>query len=201
MDQRIDLLSSLRREAEACTKCKLAATRTNVVFGEGSLDAKIMFVGEAPGYHEDLQGKPFVGSAGQFLDQLLDEIVGLKRDQVYIANILKCRPPENRDPASEEIEACKPYLVRQLEIIRPEIICTLGNFATRTLTGRTEGITRLRCKPIRFGKAFVFPMLHPAAALHRGDLYDEVRKDFEKLKQFLDSPKPPEEPSQMELFG
>ncbi|MGQ9604152.1 MAG: uracil-DNA glycosylase [bacterium] len=201
MDQGADLLENLKVEVKACRKCKLHATRTNAVFGEGSLDARVMFVGEAPGYHEDIQGKPFVGSAGQFLDQLLDEILGLKRDQVYIANILKCRPPENRDPASEEIEACKPYLLKQLEIISPDVICTLGNFATKTITGRAEGITKLRCKPIRFGKSFVFPMLHPAAALHRGDLYDEVRRDFENLKRFLDSPKPPEEPFQMELFG
>lgn len=201
MDDKSDLLEDLKSQVKVCSKCQLAATRTNIVFGEGSPEARIVFVGEAPGYHEDIQGKPFVGSAGQFLDQLLNEILGLKRDQVYIANILKCRPPENRDPASQEIEACKPYLFKQLEIICPDVICTLGNFATKTLTGRSEGITKLRCKPIKFGKAHVFPMLHPAAALHRGDLYDQVRKDFENLKRFLDSPKPPEEPFQMELFG
>ncbi len=200
MTEKIQALSSLAEIVEKCQKCELARGRTNVVFGEGSAEADIVFVGEAPGYHEDLQGKPFVGSAGRFLDELLREILGLGRDEVYIANVIKCRPPENRDPTAHEIDSCKPYLLKQLEIISPRVVCTLGNFATKTLTNRREGISRLRRKPIRIGKFYVFPIFHPAAALHRGDLYDEVRQDFASLREFLDAPEPPEEPSQMELF-
>jgi uracil-DNA glycosylase family 4 len=184
-----------------CRRCSLSEGRTNVVFGSGASDADLVFVGEAPGYNEDLQAEPFVGAAGRFLDELLREILGMGRENVYIANVLKCRPPDNRDPTSLEVETCKPFLMRQLEIISPITICTLGNFATKTLTGKREGITRLRRKPIRVGTAYVFPIYHPAAALHRGDLYDEVRQDFKALKEFLESPKTIEdEPPQMELF-
>ena len=193
-------LSALAEIVEKCQRCELAAGRTNVVFGEGSPEAELVFVGEAPGYHEDLQGKPFVGSAGRFLDELLREILGLRREDVYIANVIKCRPPDNRDPSAQEIETCKPYLMKQLEIIGPRVVCTLGNFATKTLTGRREGITRLRRKPIKVDRFYVFPIFHPAAALHRGDLYDEVRQDFASLKEFLESPEPPDETPQMELF-
>jgi uracil-DNA glycosylase family 4 len=194
-------LAELYESIKDCRRCDLSAGRTNVVFGAGSPEAKIVFVGEAPGYHEDLQAEPFVGAAGRFLDELLGEILGIGRDQVYIANVLKCRPPENRDPIAVEIDTCKPFLMHQLEIISPFTVCTLGNFATRTLTGRKEGITRLRRKPVRWGTGYVFPMYHPAAALHRGDLYEEVRLDFEKLKEFLESPPPiDEEEPQMELF-
>jgi DNA polymerase len=192
-----DLYDSLKD----CRRCDLAGSRTNVVFGSGSVDADVVFVGEAPGYHEDLQAEPFVGAAGRFLDELLREILGVTREDVYIANVLKCRPPENRDPSSTEIETCQPFLLRQLDIIAPVTVCSLGNFATRTLTGRREGITKLRHQPIKVGATYVFPMYHPAAALHRGDLYDEVRLDFKMLKEFLDSPRPPEDDaSQMELF-
>jgi DNA polymerase len=179
----------------------LSEHRTTVVFGSGSAEARVMFVGEAPGYNEDIQGEPFVGAAGKLLDELLQEILGITRNEVYIGNVLKCRPPDNRDPTAHEIETCKPFLIRQIEIISPDVICTLGNFATRTLTNKREGISKLRRKPIRIDKWFIFPMFHPAAALHRGDLYDDVRKDFEALRQFLDSPPEIEqEPSQMELF-
>ena len=201
LDEHSRLLLELGDVARACTACELSEHRTKVVFGSGSAAARIMFVGEAPGYNEDLQGEPFVGAAGKLLDDLLKEIVGIDRGQVYIGNVLKCRPPENRDPTAHEIETCKPFLTRQIEIIEPEVIATLGNFATRTLTGRREGISKLRRKPIRVEDWFVFPMFHPAAALHRGDLYEDVRKDFEALRQFLESP--PDiapEPSQMELF-
>jgi uracil-DNA glycosylase family 4 len=194
-------LAELERVAAACTACELCEHRTKVVFGSGSPDARIMFVGEAPGYNEDVQGEPFVGAAGKLLDELLQETVDVKREDVYIGNVIKCRPPDNRDPSPHEIETCKPFLLKQIEIISPQVICTLGNFATRTLTGRREGISKLRRRPIRLEERFVFPMYHPAAALHRGDLYDDVRKDFEALRNFLDSP--PEiapEPSQMELF-
>lgn len=201
LDEKARLLAELEQEARVCTACELSEHRTGVVFGSGSPRARVMFVGEAPGYNEDIQGEPFVGAAGKLLDELLKEIVGISRDEVYIGNVLKCRPPDNRDPTAHEIETCKPFLMRQIEIIEPDVICTLGNFATRTLTGRREGISKLRRKPIRVEDWYVFPMFHPAAALHRGDLYDDVRKDFEALKSFLDDPPEIEpEPSQMELF-
>ena len=194
-------LLSLSESLEGCQRCGLWEGRTNIVFGSGSPDPRIVFVGEAPGYHEDLQAEPFVGSAGKFLDELLKEILGVPRDDVYIANVLKCRPPENRDPTALEVDTCKPFLMQQLEILEPDTVCTLGNFATRTLTGKREGITKLRRKPVKVGALYVFPMFHPAAALHRGDLYEEVRQDFRSLKEFLDSPRPVEEEStQRELF-
>jgi uracil-DNA glycosylase family 4 len=185
-----------------CRRCDLSEGRTHVVFGSGSADADIVFVGEAPGYNEDIQAEPFVGPAGKFLDELLTDILGIRRDDVFIANVIKCRPPENRDPTSVEVDTCKPFLMEQLAIIEPVIIGTLGNFATKTLSGKRDGITKLRRKPVQVGRSFVFPMFHPAAALHRGDLYDEVRGDFKALKEFLDQPKNfvEEEPPQMELF-
>jgi len=200
-EQLADLWETLRD----CALCDLSDGRTNVVMGAGSPDARIMFVGEAPGQNEDIQGQPFVGAAGKLLDQFLSELVGVRREDVYIANVIKCRPPENRDPTAVEIDTCKPFLLRQIEIIAPRIICTLGNFATRTLTERREGITKLRRRVIRAGGRYVFPMFHPAAALHRGDLYEDVRLDFTTLKQVLESPDlaaaagGPETP-QMELF-
>jgi uracil-DNA glycosylase family 4 len=198
-------LDDLARSLQDCTRCGLAETRINVVVGAGSPDAPVMFVGEAPGYNEDVQGLPFVGAAGRLLDELLRDILGLSRDAVYIANVLKCRPPENRDPTALEVDTCRPFLLRQVDIISPRIICTLGNFATRTLTERREGITKLRRKVLRASGRYVFPMFHPAAALHRGDLYEDVRLDFVTLKKFLDSPELSEEvagldSSQMELF-
>src|SRR5438270_6129476 len=141
-EERREDLVKLYRELNADHGCPLKAARTNIVFGMGNADADLMFVGEAPGRNEDLQGKPFVGQAGQLLDTLLAEI-GLQRSQVFIANVLKCRPPGNRDPLPEEIEECKPYLLRKIALIEPKVICTLGNFATKTLTGRPEGITRV----------------------------------------------------------
>jgi uracil-DNA glycosylase family 4 len=196
-----ELLADLYDSLKDCRRCGLADGRTNVVFGSGSPDADLVLVGEAPGYHEDLQGEPFVGAAGRFLDELLNDILNLSRDRIYIANVLKCRPPDNRDPGLVEIETCKPFLFRQLEIISPVVVGTMGNFASKTLTGRREGITKLKRKPIRVGTLFVFPIYHPAAALHRGDLYDEVRQDFKALKAFMEAPKPSEdEPPQMELF-
>jgi DNA polymerase len=194
-------LDNLYESIKDCQRCDLSAGRTNVVFGAGSADARLVFVGEAPGHHEDLQAKPFVGAAGRFLDELLRDALGMSREEVYIANVIKCRPPDNRDPAASEIETCKPFLMKQLEIISPHTVCTLGNFATRTLTGRKEGITRLRRKPIRVAGRFIFPMFHPAAALHRGDLYEDVKADFEALRSFLESPPALEdEAPQMELF-
>ncbi len=142
--------------------------RTRVVFGAGNADADLMFVGEAPGKNEDLQGKPFVGQAGQLLDRLLEEI-GMDRSQVFIANVLKCRPPGNRDPLPDEIDECKPYLMRQIQLIEPKMICTLGNFATKTITGSPMGITKVCGRPQQREIAgldlTVYPLFHPAAAL------------------------------------
>ena len=136
--ERREELVALYKEARGCTRCPLHETRTQVVFGNGNADADLMFVGEAPGFHEDQQGIPFVGRAGQLLDELLEE-QGLDRDDVFVANVLKCRPPGNRDPQPDEIEACRPYLERQVELIEPRVICTLGNFATKLLTGSPHG--------------------------------------------------------------
>jgi uracil-DNA glycosylase family 4 len=201
LTEKESLLRDLHESLVDCRRCGLSEGRTNVVFGSGAADAELVLVGEAPGYNEDIQGEPFVGAAGRFLDELLRDILGIARQEIYIANVLKCRPPDNRDPGSVEIETCKPFLLRQLEIIEPTVVCTMGNFATKTLTGKREGITRLKRKIITVGRTFFFPIYHPAAALHRGDLYDEVRQDFKALKEFLESPKPSiDEPPQMELF-
>jgi uracil-DNA glycosylase family 4 len=194
-------LRELYETLKDCRLCGLSEGRTNVVFGSGSADADLVLVGEAPGYNEDLQAEPFVGAAGKFLDELLRDILSLARDRIYIANVIKCRPPDNRDPSPVEVETCKPFLFRQLEIISPVVVGTMGNFATKTLTGRREGITKLKRKAIKVGGIYVFPIYHPAAALHRGDLYDEVRQDFKALREFLESPRPSDdEPPQMELF-
>ncbi len=168
-DDTIRALDELRREVETCSRCVLHETRTRSVFGEGDPDAELMFIGEAPGYHEDQQGRPFVGAAGKLLEDLLASI-GLTRRQVYIANVLKSRPPNNRDPRPEEIEACQPYLWRQIELIRPKVICTLGNFATKLLSGDQTGITRVHGHPrplqIAGVDLYLYPIFHPAAALY-----------------------------------
>ena len=178
-------METLREEIGECTRCTLSSGRTNIVIGDGDAGARVMFVGEAPGFHEDVQGLPFVGSAGKLLDQFLGEI-GLRRSDVYIANIVKCRPPDNRDPLSQEIETCRLFLSRQIDIIKPNVICTLGNHATRTLLGRTVSITRIRGEAQEVEGHFIFPMLHPAAALHRGTMMEKVREDFQNLRKFLD---------------
>jgi uracil-DNA glycosylase family 4 len=205
MSEAFDLL---REEALACTRCRLAETRTQVVFGVGDPDASLMFVGEAPGYHEDQQGEPFVGAAGQLLTRLLGEI-GLAREDVYIANVLKCRPPNNRDPLTDEIDACKDYLRQQIVLIDPRVVVTLGNFATKLLLRTEIGITRLRGQvyPWWKGKLLV-PTYHPAAALRSGDrLVDEMRRDFELIREALDRPRseeatnPAADPVQMNLFS
>src|SRR5215831_2061528 len=183
-----------------CQKCALAASRTQVVFGSGNPEADIIFVGEAPGYYEDKEGRPFVGAAGKLLDQLLQEI-GLQRSEIFIANVLKCRPPQNRDPLPEEVEACKPYLWRQIELIKPRVICTLGNFATQLLLDKKVGITKVRGQAFQRHNYFVFPMLHPAAALHREAFQASVREDFQHLRAFLDQGLPPEaSQEQMQLL-
>ena len=181
----------LRREAEACEKCLLADSRTRVVFGEGDPHSDLMFVGEAPGYHEDQQGRPFVGQAGKLLEQLLATI-GLTREQVYIANVLKSRPPNNRDPKPEEIEACQPYLLRQIQLIAPRVICTLGNFATKLLSGSQTGITRVHGIPQRTRIAgrelYLYPIFHPAAALYTPAMMATLKQDFLRIPEVLGLP-------------
>jgi DNA polymerase len=177
-DDRAGELAALGAEASGCTRCPLNQTRTRVVFGVGDPDADLMLVGEAPGFHEDQQGEPFVGAAGKLLDRLLGEI-GRTRAQSYIANVLKCRPPNNRDPLPAEIEACSEYLRRQLVLIDPKVVLTLGNFATRLLLKRDTGISRLRGQVYPWWNRLLVPTLHPAAVLRGGDgLMEQVRADF-----------------------
>ena len=197
-DDVIAALDALREEVECCSACVLAETRTRAVFGEGDPGADLMFVGEAPGYHEDQQGRPFVGQAGKLLEQLLASI-GMTREQVYIANVLKSRPPNNRDPRPEEIDACRPYLWRQIEIIRPKVICTLGNFATKLLSGDQRGITKVHGQPrateIAGHKLYLYPIFHPAAALYTPANLATLKEDFLRLPELLAhaAPEPGEE--------
>jgi DNA polymerase len=188
LTERRDRLVEVYREAAECTKCPLATTRTKVVFGSGNASADLMFVGEAPGAEEDRQGLPFVGRAGALLTELLSEI-GLTREQVFIANVLKCRPPGNRDPQPAEIEQCHPYLERQMELIEPRVVCTLGNFATRLLTGTRTGISKVRGTPqvheLGGRPTFVMPLFHPAAALRTPALVETLREDFRALPDLL----------------
>jgi DNA polymerase len=190
---RRDALVELYKEASTCTLCPLSDGRTNVVFGNGNADADLMFVGEAPGAEEDRQGLPFVGRAGGLLTQLLEGI-GLAREDVFVANVLKCRPPGNRDPQPVEIETCKPYLMRQVELIEPRVIATLGNFATKLLTASPLGITRVRGTPqvhtIGGRTLFVMPLLHPAAALRTPSLVETLRMDFDSLRKLVTQPLP-----------
>ncbi len=193
-------LKQYYEEIKDCQLCDLSKTKTHLVFGEGNPHAHIVFVGEAPGNHEDLQGKPFVGAAGKILTQLLESI-GLKRDDIFIANVLKCRPPENRNPKPEEIETCIPHLWKQLEIIRPKVVCTLGNFATQTLLGQKVGISKVRGQYFQVQNSFVFPMYHPAACLHQGRLREVLKEDFQKLRDFLNQGlEPNPQPEQMGLY-
>ena len=198
-DDVIAALDALREEVECCSRCALGPTRTKAVFGEGDPGADLMFVGEAPGYHEDQQGRPFVGQAGKLLEQLLASI-GMTREQVYIANVLKSRPPNNRDPQPEEIEACRPYLFRQIEIIRPKVICTLGNFATKLLTGDPTGITKVHGRPrateIAGHALYLYPIFHPAAALYTPAMRTTLEEDFSRLPELLAqaAPTPGQEP-------
>ncbi|MDQ1465617.1 MAG: uracil-DNA glycosylase [Actinomycetota bacterium] len=185
-----DTLVAVADAAHDCTLCPLAATRTQVVFGVGSDHAQLMFVGEGPGQQEDLQGEPFVGRAGKLLTQLIEGIE-MTRDDVYIANVVKCRPPGNRDPVPLEIEACSPWLDRQLELIVPAVVVTLGNFATKLLLDTKLGITRLRGQEFPFARAGVHavlvPTLHPAAVLRGGGRpLAETRADFVRVKRLLE---------------
>ena len=183
-----EALAVYRDATLGCTRCALAQSRTQVVFGSGSPNAELMFVGEAPGYHEDVQGVPFVGQAGKLLDRLLQGI-GLTREEVFVANVLKCRPPGNRDPQPDEIEACESHLFRQIELIRPTLVATLGNFATKLLSGRPLGITRVHGTPQQVtlgGNAVtLYPLYHPAAALYTRSMLSVLEEDFARIPELL----------------
>lgn len=194
-------LKNLYDEIKNCQKCELAKTRKNLVFGAGSENAEIMFVGEAPGEKEDLKGLPFVGQAGMFLEELLGSIA-FSREGVFIGNVLKCRPPGNRDPLPWEVEACKPYLFEQIKLIQPRIICTLGNFSTKLLLGKTSSISQLRGKSYIKEGMVIFPTFHPAVALYNASKLEILRNDFKELKRILDEEVhlKEEKIKQMELF-
>lgn len=178
-------LADVRTELGDCQRCPLCESRTNLVFGAGNPEADVVLVGEAPGAREDADGVPFIGAAGKLLDRMLERI-DLRRDDIFIANVLKCRPPANRNPRPDEIATCMPFLFRQLDAIRPQVVGTLGNFATRALTGRREGITELRGQVFEVRSWTVLPMYHPAAALHNGALRGEVEADFLRLASRVD---------------
>ncbi len=186
-------LVELFHGASGCTRCPLSETRTRVVFGAGDADADLMFVGEAPGADEDRRGLPFVGRAGKLLNELLGGI-GLEREEVFVANVLKCRPPGNRDPQPIEIATCEPYLSRQVELIEPRVVATLGNFATKLITGNQTGITRVRGTPqvhqLGGRTVFVFPLLHPAAALRTPKMKELLIEDFGRIRELLVQPLP-----------
>lgn len=167
-----------------CHRCPLGDTRTTIVFGTGDAHARVMFVGEAPGKNEDLKGEPFIGAAGQFLNELLAH-AGLGRDEVYIANVLKCRPPGNRDPQADEIETCTPFLREQIRVIDPEVLVTLGNFATKLVLRTETGITKLHGSPQKVGRFTVLPIFHPAAAIYDRTKCDALLEDFSVLRGLL----------------
>ena len=180
-------LAEVEQIAHDCTKCRLSDGRKTVVFGVGDPTADVMFVGEGPGAEEDKQGKPFVGRSGQLLDKLLEEEIGMTRERgVYITNVVKCRPPGNRDPQPDEIESCRPYLEQQLELIKPKVVVTLGNFAAKLLLDTTTGITKLRGQEYPFGEAVLIPTYHPAAVLRGGgSKMAEMRADLVRAKLAL----------------
>jgi uracil-DNA glycosylase family 4 len=201
-EERRAALVELYHQVEDCKRCPLHETRTRTVFGAGDADAELMFVGEAPGAEEDRRGLPFVGRAGQLLNELLEGI-GLSREEVFIANVLKSRPPGNRDPQPLEIEACRPYLFEQVRLIEPRAICTLGNFATKLLTGNPAGITRVRGTPqvheIGGRTVFLLPLFHPAAALRTPAMKETLRADMELLPPLLAGPPPAGAPEEEEI--
>ncbi len=195
---RREALKAVFARASACQRCsELAATRHSVVFGAGNADADLMFIGEAPGANEDLQGLPFVGQAGKLLERLLEEI-GLSRAEVFIANVLKCRPPGNRDPLPAEIENCEEYLFEQVALVAPRVICSLGNFSTKLLRRDAAGITRIhgQAEVVTLGRRAVrlYPIFHPAAALYTPRMLETLREDFARLPELLARPAP-EQPS------
>jgi uracil-DNA glycosylase len=179
-------LSNLAKKAGVCTQCDLCETRTQVVFGVGSPTADLMFVGEAPGANEDLQGEPFVGRSGKLLDQLVEEELGMHRSEFYIANVVKCRPPENRNPKAFEIETCTPWLQKQIKLINPKVIMTLGNFSTQYLLQTKTGITQLRGRVHPFGDRWLVPTFHPAAGLRQGaNVINAMRSDLHLTKRAM----------------
>jgi DNA polymerase len=190
-------LSAFAEAVSGCTRCPLAQGRTQVVFGSGDPNADLMFVGEAPGFHEDKQGVPFVGAAGKLLDQLLAGI-GLTRGQVYVCNVLKCRPPGNRDPMPDEIEACEGHLWRQVELIRPRVVATLGNFATKLLSGKPTGITRVHGQDqettLGGRRVLLYPIYHPAAALYTPRMLEVLQSDFRRIPELLGRDLAPPQP-------
>jgi DNA polymerase len=199
-------LGAVEREVRACTQCKLHRSRKNAVPGEGPADAEILFIGEGPGFHENEQGRPFVGAAGKFLEELLASI-GLRREQVFICNVVKCRPPGNRDPLPEEIEACAGYLERQLQAIQPRLVVTLGRFSmARYFPGAK--ISEVHGRPRQADGRLTVPMYHPAAALHQPSLRRIVEQDFSRIPALLQQAarlapvedKPGEAPEQLNLF-
>jgi len=192
-------LHAYRDDVAGCTRCALAGGRTQVVFGSGDPAADLMFVGEAPGFHEDKQGIPFVGAAGKLLDQLLS-VIGLARADVYVCNVLKCRPPGNRDPMPDEIEACEGHLWRQVELIQPRVVATLGNFATKLLSGRPTGITRVHGQEhettLGGRRVLLYPLYHPAAALYTPRMLEVLKSDFARIPELLGREvAPPPEPA------
>nr|WP_290666253.1 uracil-DNA glycosylase [Ardenticatena sp.] len=219
-EERAAALQALEAEVRNCTRCRLCETRTHAVPGEGPVTATIMFIGEGPGFNEDRQGRPFVGAAGRLLTELLMRI-GLLREDVYITNVVKCRPPNNRDPQPDEIRACKPYLVRQLRLIDPEVIITLGRFAMERWIPNAR-ITKVHGQGFLYGHRLIVPMFHPAAALHKPHWRPQLEEDFDRLPALIDRarlvrsgqmsateagitllkpPSTPEEPTQLDLFG
>ena len=177
-------ISRLSQKVESCTRCDLSRTRRRVVFGEGSENADLLFVGEAPGEEEDRQGRPFVGRAGKLLDQMIEKI-GVKRADVFICNVLKCRPPNNRDPEPGEAESCKPYLFAQIDLIRPRVICTLGKHAYNTLLGVDERITKIRGRLTQYKGVTLLPTYHPSYLLRNQTAIKDAYEDMEKLKELL----------------
>ena len=204
--EHVDELQVYSDEVAGCVRCRLSRGRTQVVFGAGNPHAELMFVGEAPGFHEDKQGLPFVGQAGKLLDKLLAEI-GMQRSDVFVANVLKCRPPGNRNPQPDEIEACESHLFRQIELIEPVVVATLGNFATKLLSGRPLGITRVHGQEqettIGGRSVLLYPLYHPAAALYTPSMLSILAADFARLPQLLgrslEQAAPPEAPPEPEL--
>jgi uracil-DNA glycosylase family 4 len=197
-------LEILHNQVRACTRCKLHAGRTNAVPGEGPEQADIIFIGEAPGFHEDKQGRPFVGAAGRFLEELLESI-GFKREQVFITNVVKCRPPANRDPETDEIEACRGYLDQQIELIQPKMVVTLGRFSMARYFTNVK-ISQIHGKPKKMDGVIYYPMYHPAAALHQPSLRRTVQEDMGRIPQLLADidrlveEEPPENVEQLSLF-
>ncbi|MGI8429670.1 MAG: uracil-DNA glycosylase [Solirubrobacteraceae bacterium] len=196
--ERREMLKTVYQQARGCVRCPLHQTRTTVVFGAGDANAELMFVGEAPGANEDRTGLPFVGQAGKLLDKLLGEI-GIERQAVFIANTVKCRPPDNRDPHPHELEACAEYLHRQVDLIEPSVICTLGNFSTKLMRGDTTGISRLHGREevriIGSRAVRLFPLYHPAAALYTPSTLEMLRADFHRLPALLALGAPEQPPS------